>query len=77
MKIFWVNGGCLVLQMTKVRAQRPKPKTGSLELHQRVIFSKLWLSQGDEVVPSRGEVDKINILNININKHFPQCCSYT
>ena len=55
MEIFWVNGGCLVLQRRKTRAYRPESKPGSLELHQRVIFPKSWLSQRDEVVPSRGD----------------------
>lgn len=63
-----------MLQMTKLRAQRPKPKTRSLGLHQRVIISKLWLSQGDDTVPSRGR-DGGGVGDGT--QCFPQCCSYT
>lgn len=64
-----------MLQMTKLRAQRPKPKTGSLGLHQRVIISESWLSQGDDVVPSQG-AGRGGCVGDG-TKRFPQRCSYT
>lgn len=69
MKILQVNGGYLVSGRRKLRAERPKAR--SLGLQHQVIFPKSWLSQGGQVVPSRGDLELSICLHVVLTPESP------